>query len=220
MTEVETPTAGVRNGATALGVAGVAFVAYPASRPYVDGPSVWVAPLWIPSHLLGVLAFALLVPGLAALWSAHRGTPGERAAWSGLLTAGAGVALVLPYYGAESFALAELGRPGTGVPPATVDALAEGIRMGPYAVTTFAAGLAALAVAGVAVAVALRRGGVLPPAAGLVFAIGLVLYLPQFFAPPALRIAHGALLAAGCLLLAVVLHRAAAGRDAVLPSRG
>jgi hypothetical protein len=37
---------------------------------------------------------------------------------------------------------------------------------------------------------------------GVVFAAGAVLYLPQFFADPALRIAHGVLLAIGCLVLA------------------
>jgi hypothetical protein len=35
-----------------------------------------------------------------------------------------------------------------------------------------------------------------------VFAAAMVLYLPQFFADPAVRIAHGVLLAIGCVMLA------------------
>jgi hypothetical protein len=42
---------------------------------------------------------------------------------------------------------------------------------------------------------------------GLPFALAFALYLPQFFGPPALRIAHGVLVAAGCLLLAIAVRR-------------
>ena len=187
-------------GAVAMGVAGVAFAAYPALRPYVDGPLVWAHPLWVPAHLLGVLGFALLVPGLAALRTRLDGTPGEGAAGVALVLAGTGAALVLPYYGAEAFGLAQLSGPGA-------DAVAEAIRMGLYAVTTFGLGLLALAAAGVAVVVAARWSGGIPMAAAGVFAAGLVLYLPQFFATPAVRVAHGVLLAVGCLLLASALRR-------------
>jgi hypothetical protein len=42
-------------------------------------------------------------------------------------------------------------------------------------------------------------------AMGMLGFIGLVLYLPQFFLPPPVRVAHGLLLAAGCLWLAIGL---------------
>jgi Cyclin, N-terminal domain len=48
----------------------------------------------------------------------------------------------------------------------------------------------------------------------LLFAVGAVLYLPRFFADPAVRIAHGVLLAIGCLILAARVDekaRASAG---------
>lgn len=189
-------------GAAALGVAGVAFAAFPVLRPYVDGPQVWAHPLWVPAHLLGALGFTLLVPGLAAVWARLRGTPGEGPAWAALLLAGAGAALVLPYFGAESYGLAALSGPGS-------EAVAEAIRMGPYAISTFGLGLLAVAAAGVAVLVAARRGGGVPVAGAAVVAAGLVLYLPQFFGTPPLRIAHGVLLAVGCLLLAAGLRRSA-----------
>lgn len=37
----------------------------------------------------------------------------------------------------------------------------------------------------------------------------MVLFLPQFFLSPALRIAHGVLLGVGCVLLAVAVRRTA-----------
>lgn len=198
-------------GALALGIAGTAFAAYPASRPYPDGPAVWTQFWWVPAHLLGVIAFASLVPGLAVWWSVHRGTAGERPAWAALIVCGVGTALVLPYYGAESFGLAALGAavPG-GVAPAVADAVAEQVRMAPLPAATFLAGLLALAAAGVLVAVAAVRGGRVPVVPAVLLAAGLVLYLPQFFAPAPVRIAHGVLLAAGCLLTALTLHRAPA----------
>ncbi|ANY06221.1 hypothetical protein [Pseudonocardia sp. HH130630-07] len=200
-------------GVVAMGGAGIAFALYPALRPYVDGPQVWAQPLWVPSHLLGVAGFALLVPGLAAVWSRTRGTVGASAAWLAVVLAGVGAALVLPYYGAEAFGLAQL----TGLAAPDAVAAAEAIRMGPYAVTTFGAGLLALAVAGVAVPLAARRSGVLPVGAAGVLAAGLVLYLPQFFAAPPLRIAHGVLLGAGCLLVARAVVRPAPVATAVRP---
>jgi hypothetical protein len=68
-------------------------------------------------------------------------------------------------------------------------------------VTVLVAGLAAFAVAGVLAAVAVLRSGVLPRWGGTAFAAGFALYLPQFFAAPELRIAHGVLIATGCVLL-------------------
>lgn len=49
---------------------------------------------------------------------------------------------------------------------------------------------------------AVRRGRVLPAWTGWLLAAGFVLYLPQFFAPAWLRVAHGVLVAAGCLAVA------------------
>jgi hypothetical protein len=57
-------------------------------------------------------------------------------------------------------------------------------------------------------AVAIWRSGALARASGILFAVGFVLFLPQFFTPPAVRIAHGVLVAAGCIWLALALWRA------------
>jgi hypothetical protein len=83
---------------------------------------------------------------------------------------------------------------------AALAALTEAVRMGPVQLTVFGAGLALMAAAAVVLAVRLR-------AVALPFALGMVLFLPQFFAGPELRIAHGVLLGAGCVLLAVTRDR-------------
>jgi hypothetical protein len=76
----------------------------------------------------------------------------------------------------------------------------------------FGLGLAALAAGSVLAALAIRRSGILPRHAGLVFALGFVLFLPQFFTPAAVRIGHGALVAVGCSWVGLALWRAAAAR--------
>jgi hypothetical protein len=49
---------------------------------------------------------------------------------------------------------------------------------------------------------------------GILTGICLALYLPQFFGPPPVRIAHGLLLAVGCLWLAAGLWTRRAARPA------
>jgi len=173
----------MRTRSLALVAAGVLFVVYPLVRPWGDQTpdgtaSAFAAPLWLVAHLAAMAAFVLVGVGLTAL-------PGRAA----LATWVAGTALVLPYYGAEAFALHAL----AGEP--NIVALAEQIRMGTVQLTVFGLGLVLLAAAGVLTALTVGR-------AALVFAVGTVLYLPQFFADPAVRIAHGVLLAIGCVILA------------------
>ena len=141
-----------------LAAAGALFVIYPLVRPWGDATpdgmaAAFGSPFWLVAHMAAMAAFVLV--GVAGLPSRA-----AQAAWV------AGTALVLPYYGAEAFALHAL----AGTPD--VAALAEQIRMGATQVTVFGLGLGLLAVAGV------------------------------LFADPALRIAHGVLLAIGCLVLA------------------
>jgi hypothetical protein len=191
-----------RTGGSGFALAGVLFIAYPAVRPYGDlDPATAAAAFgshwWLAAHLSAVLGFLLAGTGLVALFLRHRTTPLAVAAAAWWL----GTGLTIVYYGAETFALHVL---GTRIDdPVLLAQLAEAIRMGPAQVTIFAVGLALLAVAGVLTAVGLRslHGAALP------FAAGAVLFLPQFFAHPGLRVAHGTLLGLGCLLLAAHLAR-------------
>jgi hypothetical protein len=58
-------------------------------------------------------------------------------------------------------------------------------------------------------AIAVWRSDVLPRTSGILFAAGFALFLPQFFSPAPVRIAHGVLLAAGSIILAAALWTSA-----------
>ncbi|MET9628620.1 hypothetical protein ABZX92_14260 [Lentzea sp. NPDC006480] len=167
-----------------LTAAGLLFLLYPALRPWEDETTTQGAQaamgsnLWVASHLFAMIGF-ILVP--IALLRIHR---------TAAITFWVGAGLTLPYYGAEDFGLHEL-----AAQPNVLE-LAEAIRYNPVAVTTFAVGLVTMGVAGIMVALELRT------TAAILFAAGFALFLPQFFTPPAARIAHGVLLAAGCVWLA------------------
>lgn len=182
--------------AVLLGLAGVLFVAYPLVRPWGDSTvageaAAFSSPAWVVAHLAAVAGFVLVGLALRGV-----GRAAEVTWW-------VGAGLVLPYYGAEVFALHVLGQRLSGQ---QLSDLAEAIRLGPAAAVVFVAGLVALALAGVLVAV--REGVVALP-----FAVAMVGFLPQFFAGPEVRIAHGVLLGIGLVLLAVRAARRA-GRDA------
>ncbi len=180
------------DAAAALAGAGVAFALYALLRPYADeatpeGVAAVASGAWVGSHLLAVAALIALPIGLFAAGL-------SRAA---LVTA-IGSGLVLPYYGAETFGLHALAVDALGsggMPPLT-----DAIRFGVAQSVTFVVGLLLLAGGGVLVALAVRRRG--GGWSGLPFALGMVLFLPQFFGPPPVRIAHGLLVLAGCALLA------------------
>jgi hypothetical protein len=202
-----------RLGATSLTLGGIMFVLYPAVRPWhdestVDGATASMqSGAWVAAHLFGMLGFILVSLGLLALRDVVTGTRARTVAGVAVVTTWLGTGLTLPYFGAEDFALhAIAGRAAAGAPIDLLD-LVEGVRFGPVAVTTFGIGLLLLAVGGVLTAVAVARSGVLPRLSGVLYGLGLVLFLPQFYTPPAVRIAHGVLLGAGAVWLAVALWR-------------
>lgn len=209
-------------GARALIAAGALFVLYPAVRPWSDATAdgsaaAFASPWWLVAHLAAVAGFVLVGVGLLALRDLLAGRTGARAAGAALGTWTAGTALVLPYYGAETFALHALGtRAGTGI---DVPALAEAVRMGPVQVVAFAAGLLLLAAGAVLAAVAVVRAGRAPAWRAALWAAGFVLYLPQFFLSPEVRIAHGVLVAVGCVLLAAALRERTAEAPAAPRAR-
>jgi hypothetical protein len=167
-----------------LAAAGVLFLLYPVFRPWEDETTAAGAAAamgsgaWVASHLFAMIGF-ILVP--IALLDVHR---------TAAVTFWVGAGLTLPYYGAEDFGLHAM-----AAQPNILE-LAEAVRYNPIAVTTFAVGLVTMGVAAVMVAVKLRT------TAAIVFAAGFALFLPQFFTPPAVRIAHGVLMIAGCVWLA------------------
>jgi hypothetical protein len=90
--------------------------------------------------------------------------------------------------------------------------LAHQVRFGPGMVL-FGAGLVLLAAGGILTAITVWRDRGLVAWGGVLTGIAVALYLPQFFGPPPVRMAHGVLLAVGCLWLAMGLW----GRRAAEP---
>ncbi|AVT36418.1 hypothetical protein [Plantactinospora sp. BB1] len=203
-----------RAGAVLFAATGVLFVLYPASRPWDDEstPTGAIAAMgstaWVASHLFAMIGFILLPLGLLALRRALDGTPGERSAVAALLTGWVGAGLVLPYYGAEDFGLHALARAAADGQRFDLLAVVEAVRFGPAASTTFVIGLLALGVGAVLAAIAVWRSGRLTRYSGIPFALGFALFLPQFFTPAEVRIAHGVLVGIGSAWLAWELWRA------------
>lgn len=218
MTDSQT---GTRLAGTALAVAGALFLLYPATRPWhdeatVDGAAAALSSgAWVASHLFAMIGFILVPLGLLGLYHAIRHTRAGPLALGAAVTAWIGAGLTLPYYGAETFSLHEL--PGRVASGELLD-LMDAIRFNPVAATTFGVGLLALAAGAVLAAIAIWRSGVLPRYSGALFALGFVLFLPQFFTPPAARIGHGVLVVVGSVWLALALWRHRADRPEAYPA--
>ncbi|CAN5140908.1 hypothetical protein BH20ACT5_BH20ACT5_02980 [soil metagenome] len=171
----------------------------------------WRPARWVVSHLFAVAGFLLLVPALTGLL---RETEGRRFAVAAVASSRLGVGLVLPYYGAETFGLRVIAQRAVRDGDPALLELAENVRYGSVQASMFLAGRVLLAVGTILAAVAIWRSGWTPRWAGVPLAAGFALFLPQFYGAPWLRIGHGLLIAAGCLLLAVLRwrHRPVASR--------
>jgi hypothetical protein len=84
--------------------------------------------------------------------------------------------------------------------------LANAVRTGP-GLPIFLLGLVLLAVGTIMVATVVWKSPTLPKWSGVPLALGFVLYIPQFAASQPVRVAHGALVAAGCIWLAIGMRQ-------------
>ena len=201
----------VRLGAMSLVLSGILFVLYPLLRPFSDesslqGAQAFASSAWILAHMLGVLGFILIALGLLCLSSALQHTAARRLASLALVLTWIGVGLILPYYGAEMFGLRAIGQEALRQHSSALLSLVDTVRLGPGAIV-FVVGLGLLAIGAVLAAIAVWRSGTLSRWSGLPFALGFVLYLPQFFGTQPIRVAHGLLVALGCIWVAVSLVR-------------
>ncbi|GAA3183118.1 hypothetical protein [Nonomuraea roseoviolacea] len=189
--------------ASALASAGLLFLLYPAVRPAGDDAAAMAAPAWVTGHLAAMLGFVLLGLGLLGL----RELLGDRLSLRAVAVTWVGAGLALPYYGAEDFGLHVIARRSLRDGAPALMELAGEFRFHPVPMTMFAAGLALLGVGTVMAAVAVRRSGVMAAWSAAPLALGFALFIPQFFGPYPLRVAHGALIAAGGLWLAAEVWR-------------
>lgn len=201
----------VRLGAGALALAGLLFVVYPALRPFSDetslqGAAAFASNAWVIAHTLGMIGFTLLPVGLLGLLQLFRGTPVEGLSYWALIAALLGVGLTLPYYGGEAFGLQAIGQEAVTRHDPSLVGLADKVRGLPQA-AMFTLGLLLIGVSAITVAVAIWRSGTLPKWSGVPFALAFALFIPQFFGTQPIRVAHGLLVAAGCVWLAIVMAR-------------
>jgi hypothetical protein len=201
----------IRLAAVSLAVAGVLFVLYPAIRPFSDevslqGAQAFASNAWVVAHMLAMVAFVLVELGLLGLYLALQATAAERPAFWALVVSLLGIGLTLPFYGGEAFGLHAIGQEAVKEQNAALVSLAEVVRSGPGLVM-FAAGLLLLAFGAIIAAIAIWRSGALPRWSGVPFALGFALYIPQFYGTQPLRVAHGVLVAIGCLWIAASMWR-------------
>lgn len=187
---------------------GVLMAVYLLVRPYGDAGTetetaqAFASTAWLVAHVCGALALASVGRLGLRLSDLTDSVAARVARWSGL----AGAVLVLPYYGAETFALHVIGRHALSDPAAL--ALAEEVRNVPEALVTFGIGLVLLMVAGIAFGVAASRAlSLRPDWAAWPLAVAIALFPVQFFAPPTVRIAFGVLYALAAALFAVAVIR-------------
>ncbi len=195
-----------------LGVTGVLFVLYPVVRPWSDetglaGAEAFASTAWVASHTFAMVGFIVLGLVVLQLRDLLAATAGGGAARAATLLTWMGAGLTLPYYGAETFALNAVGQRAVRDDDVALLELVDPTRFGPVQATMFGIGLLLLGAGVVAVAVGVRRSGHLPRWSGYPVAAGFLLFIPQFYAPPALRIAHGVLIGVGCMVLAAALWR-------------
>ncbi len=182
----------IRLGALALGLSALLFTAFPLVRPFFrldprspDETLAAASPLitsgpWVLAHLMVTLAFVLLLYGMLALYARLAAVPRGPSPILGLVLSLAGIALIMPMLGVETFILPIVG-------------------------LMFLFALLLLAVGSISFARAIWRSGVLPRGAGVLLAIGLALWFPPF--PALIRIVDGFVIGAGGVWLAWAMWR-------------
>ncbi|MGO2097277.1 MAG: hypothetical protein ACTH2J_08890 [Candidatus Microbacterium stercoravium] len=205
-------------------LAGVLMATFQLLRPWGDVSEepaaiaeAFADTRWVIAHLAGAASFVMLAllaqvvaaasPAVTAGGAARQ----PRVARTAKISMAAGALLILPYYGAETFALHEIGR--SAVEGASIDVvgLSGSIRMNIVAVTLFGIGLLLIAVAGICLSIASVRAGVAPWGA---WPIGVLaaLALPQFALPPVGRMAYGVAFLIAAILFAVAASTKARSR--------
>lgn len=201
----------VRLGALALAIAGIFFIIYPALRPFSDetsleGAAAFGSGAWLASHMLAMVAFTFVALGLHSLYSSVQGAAEEARGYAAFVLGLIGAGFTLPFYGGEAYGLHAIGQEAARQQSAALLSLAGIVRSGPGLLLGMV-GLLLLAAAAILAAIILWRSPAYSKWSGIPFAVGFALYIPQFFGTQPLRVAHGVLVAIGCLWIAAGLWR-------------
>jgi len=201
----------IRLSSTALAIAGILFVLYPALRPFSDevslqGAAAFASSNWLLAHILAMVTFTLLPIGLLGLFLSLQETVVNRLGYWALVLAMVGVGLTLPFYGGEAYGLHAIGQEALRQQSADVLDIAAVVRAG-TGLSIFLIGLILLAISAILVAIMVGKSGKYSKWSGVPLAVGVSLYIPQFFFAQPIRVAHGILVAIGCLWLAADLWR-------------
>jgi hypothetical protein len=188
--------------AIALLIAGIGFILYPTMRPFSDevsleGAAAFASNRWISAHIIAVFSFTLLLLGVFGLYKTLRQTNGETRANLAFALTILGTSLTLPFYGGEAYGLHAVGIEALQQNSAALLDLAATIRSG-VGLILFVTALVVLAIGLVIAAAAIWKSGTFSKWSGVPLALGIALYLPQFFGTQPIRIAHGVLVAVGC----------------------
>jgi hypothetical protein len=199
----------IRLSALSLSISGILFVLYPAIRPFSDegslkGAAAFASTEWLVAHMLAMVAFTLLPLGLLGLYHSLQDTAEKSLAYSTVVLCMIGTGLTLPFYGGEAYGLHAIGQEALRQQSTDLVSLADVVRSGPGLIM-FVIGILLLTIAAIIVAITIWRSGSYQKWSGIPFALGMALYIPQFFAGQPIRIAHGLLVTLGCLWIAVGL---------------
>ncbi len=203
-----------RFGSISLSLSTLLLAVFPLIRPFFPldpripaetlaaaSPAI-TSRAWVVSHLLCTLAFVLLLYGTLTLYLVLASSAVEPRAFRALVLSLAGIALILPMLGVETYMLPILGKlylaGQAGIAPA-IDLIYRGPAVG-----VFLLGLLLLAIGVIMFAVAIWHSAVLPRWAGVLFAMGLALWFPPF--PRVIRIIDGFAIGLGGLWLAWTLR--------------
>ncbi|MBM7605133.1 hypothetical protein JOC75_003156 [Metabacillus crassostreae] len=212
-------TTSYRWGAISLTVAGILFILYPFIRPFSDetsllGASAFSSIEWLISHVMAILAFVLLGIGHLSFYLSVQNTMVEKLALRSLILAWIGIGLILPFYGAEVFSLNIIGQEAIHQQNVALMSLVNDIRFGPGFLMILI-GLIILAASSILVAIIIWKSKILSKWSGIPYALGFILYLPQYMGTQPIRIVHGLVITIGCLWIALYLWRTKQSIDTV-----
>ncbi|WP_066318729.1 hypothetical protein [Bacillus sp. FJAT-29814] len=194
-----------------LFISGILFVLYPAIRPFSDessleGAAAFASTEWLIAHICAIIGFTLLPLGILGLHILMKDTVLKSMTQSSLVLCILGIGFTLPFYGGETYGLHAIGLEALSRHNTELVSMANVVRSGPGLIL-FIIGLLLLAAASIIVAITIWKSGTHKKWSGIPFALGISLFLPQFFAGQPLRVAHGFLVFLGCVLISVYLWR-------------